>query len=79
MKDYAVSNLDEIDRGEMIKYICDIEDNKLLIKYHVKTYGFEDISGGSGLGVLMRGNISSIYRACKSVIKNPAAKPSRPI
>jgi hypothetical protein len=69
LKDYGVSNLDQIDREEMIKYICYIEDNKLLIKYYSKTYGFQDISGGSGLGVLMKGNISSIYGACENILK----------
>lgn len=69
MNEFSVDSLDKIDREELIHYICNIEDNKLLINYYTKIYGFKDISGGKGTGVLMKSNINSIYSACIDLIK----------
>jgi hypothetical protein len=68
IKEYGVENLSDVPHSDLIFLICRIVANSKLVNYYNKSYGFEDISGGRGTGVLMKSNISNIYGSCKQLL-----------
>ena len=68
LKEYGVKNLSDVPRSDLLFSICGIVENSKLVNYYSKSYGFEDISGGRGSGVLMKSNISNIYNSCGKIL-----------